>query len=682
MSSSGTRLDTWKEIALYLGRNERTVQRWEMERKLVVHRLPGMKRGGVYAFTDELDAWMAQVEDLEEDDAEASASSHNISSDLFAGSEKQDKTAAPEGVEVVAVVSAPALEKVQARRKFSFHWVIDAVLLAAVLLLAGVLIAHHVPGFYKGNRMLHVQQLTFRHGSVRAARFRPDGGNLVFEASWDDSPGESLYELLVDRPESSPLRSSNAQLLAVSSNSTLALLLNPQFPSPFLQFGTLAVQGLYENKPRILFPNVTWADWSPEGSVLYFSTVTSAGNAQINAYSLESHQLRRIYPAADVHDQWFSHVRVSPQGDRIAFEQHHGMELGGELVVLNLASGRTQLSRHYGCLSGLAWRPDGKEIWFTAAEKGLMRSIFAVDNSGRERPVYQVPSAMTLQDISKNGEVLVTRDFATSDVYVQKIKDENKETNLSLFDWSELGDISQDGKNVVFLEGGDAISKPGVYLRNIDGGPATSLGEAVAPVSLAPKGSNVLALSNEPCARVVLLSPDQEMQVQTRSNFCASRMIWVPDGKHMVFDAMEKGHQTRCYLQTIGGSDARPITPENMRCSLVSPDGKYVLAQRNDDYYKIAMDSAKVIGKIHFPVLSPPIRPIRWLSSDKIVADNGGMSEIFLVDLATEKITPVSVKMQDKLKSVFARKVSADMQEVAFSSFGLRSDLFLIHGLR
>jgi tetratricopeptide (TPR) repeat protein len=51
------RLDSWKEIALYLGRGERTVKRWEQERALPVHRLPG-GRGSVYAFTVELDNWL------------------------------------------------------------------------------------------------------------------------------------------------------------------------------------------------------------------------------------------------------------------------------------------------------------------------------------------------------------------------------------------------------------------------------------------------------------------------------------------------------------------------------------------------------------------------------------------------------------------------------------------------
>ena len=54
---SRSRLDSWKEVASYLGRSEKTVRRWEQSEGLPVHRLLHEKRGSVYGYTDELDAW-------------------------------------------------------------------------------------------------------------------------------------------------------------------------------------------------------------------------------------------------------------------------------------------------------------------------------------------------------------------------------------------------------------------------------------------------------------------------------------------------------------------------------------------------------------------------------------------------------------------------------------------------
>lgn len=51
-------LVSWKEIAAFLGRAERTVKRWEHDRGLPVHRVPGGERSGVFAYPDEIRAWL------------------------------------------------------------------------------------------------------------------------------------------------------------------------------------------------------------------------------------------------------------------------------------------------------------------------------------------------------------------------------------------------------------------------------------------------------------------------------------------------------------------------------------------------------------------------------------------------------------------------------------------------
>jgi TolB-like protein len=56
-TGSQERFESWKEIASYLKREVRTVQRWEKTAGLPVHRLQIDKSGGVYAFKSELDAW-------------------------------------------------------------------------------------------------------------------------------------------------------------------------------------------------------------------------------------------------------------------------------------------------------------------------------------------------------------------------------------------------------------------------------------------------------------------------------------------------------------------------------------------------------------------------------------------------------------------------------------------------
>src|SRR5438552_3703855 len=51
------RLSGWKEIGAFFGKNERTVKRWE-SRGLPIHRLPGETKAAVFAYPEELEAWL------------------------------------------------------------------------------------------------------------------------------------------------------------------------------------------------------------------------------------------------------------------------------------------------------------------------------------------------------------------------------------------------------------------------------------------------------------------------------------------------------------------------------------------------------------------------------------------------------------------------------------------------
>lgn len=56
--AQGPILNSWKEIALYMGRAVRTVQRWEEDCQLPIHRPRGTKRSAVFALPDEIDHWL------------------------------------------------------------------------------------------------------------------------------------------------------------------------------------------------------------------------------------------------------------------------------------------------------------------------------------------------------------------------------------------------------------------------------------------------------------------------------------------------------------------------------------------------------------------------------------------------------------------------------------------------
>jgi hypothetical protein len=106
-------LNSWKEIATYLGRGVRTVQRWEAELQLPVHRPRGKNRSAVIAFREELDQWLSRTP-LESDNCENKESSdslHAIAQEmqelalqLFAAAESQTRSERGKLVEAAGTI--------------------------------------------------------------------------------------------------------------------------------------------------------------------------------------------------------------------------------------------------------------------------------------------------------------------------------------------------------------------------------------------------------------------------------------------------------------------------------------------------------------------------------------------------------------------------------------------------
>ena len=63
-ANDGRRLNSWKQVAAYFGRTDRTVMRWEVERGMPIHRVPGMPKSRIYAEVGELEAWRRGAQEL------------------------------------------------------------------------------------------------------------------------------------------------------------------------------------------------------------------------------------------------------------------------------------------------------------------------------------------------------------------------------------------------------------------------------------------------------------------------------------------------------------------------------------------------------------------------------------------------------------------------------------------
>jgi hypothetical protein len=162
-----------------------------------------------------------------------------------------------------------------------------------------------------GDRFPTFQRLTFRRGTVLSARFAPDGQTVIYGATWEGQPCR-LFSTRPESPESSTLSLPDAEILAISGAGQMALSLDRHWAGRFIWSGTLAQVPLLGGAPREILEDVQWADWGHDGASL--AVIRRAeGKCRIE------------YPIGSVLFEtagWASHVRVSPDGERVAFLHH------------------------------------------------------------------------------------------------------------------------------------------------------------------------------------------------------------------------------------------------------------------------------------------------------------------------------------------------------------------------
>ena len=215
----------------------------------------------------------------------------------------------------------------------------------------------------------------------------------------------------------------------------------------FESAGTLARVPLNGGAPRELAEDATDADWSPDGQQL--------------AVSRPERGKRRLeYPMGKVlatSPGWIDNPRISPDSRRLAFAEHPltGDALG-RVVVIDLEGRHLFQSGTSSSVGGLAWSPEGDEVWYTGD------ALMAVGPSGKSRTVLALPGYPTLRDVARDGRILITSNGRRREI-LGLGPGESSERNLSWHDWSFPSDLSADGRTLLFDEQGAATGGGQTY---------------------------------------------------------------------------------------------------------------------------------------------------------------------------------------------------------------------------
>jgi serine/threonine protein kinase/Tol biopolymer transport system component len=563
-----------------------------------------------------------------------------------------------------------------------------AVLFTAALLVTAAL------GLYGGKIFFAARlpdpplyrQLTFRRGSIRSARFAPDGQTILYSAAWQGNPVD-VFTARPEAPESRSMGLSRTQLMSVSSTAEMAVLLNSKAVGAWVSMGTLARAPLSGGAPREVLEQVQWADWSPDGTSL--AVVRDLGGRNRLEFPIGN----PLYQTGG----WIGHPRMSPKGDFIAFADHplQGDD-SGSLAIVDMAGHKKLISPQWFTIQGLAWSPDGKEIWFTASKSGTDRTLYASSLDGKERIVARLPGALMLLDIAKDGRVLLVRATWRREL-LGVFSNDSKQHELSWLDYTYPADLAPDGKTLLFDEegGGGALdySKSSgltyaVYIRKTDGSPAVLLGEGGA-VALSPDGKWAIAQTQDfPSQFKLLPTGPGEPRDLTKDNINHSWAHWFPDAKRILFAADEPNKGVRFYVYDLTSGKSQAISQEgvNGTAFALSPDSLQIAAigpDQNAYLYPVAGGEPQLIHGLNIGE-----QPINWSADGHslYIYQPGELpARVYRLDIKTGQRTLWKELMPSDpagVENIGPIYMTPDAKTCVFGYHRMLADLYLVEGLK
>jgi hypothetical protein len=528
-------------------------------------------------------------------------------------------------------------------------------------------------------------QETFTPRTIPTARFAPDGQTIVFSGTPGHGTTPHLFVIRPDDPDPEPIGPDSTHLLSVSSSGVAAVLTHARgYAHRLFTLGTLATLPLSGGAPRELAVNVREADWAPDGK-------TMAVIRDTNGVDLLEYPIGIVIARGA---GYLSDVRVSPSGDAVAYFEHPSRyDDRGAAVIVDRAGRPVARSQQFWGLEGLAWRADGRSILFSGSGKSYgTLTVFDLERKGGSHLVLSGAGGLTLQDVSRSGRLLVTRDEQPYRLMARGPGAPGA-TLLGIRDASDLPILSDDGLRLVFVDQGSS-GGPNytVMMRGTDGSPAARLGEG-EPQAVSPDGRFVLADVPADPARLMLYAtgpgPSRQLDVGPLASITArsGSLVGVGDDLHFTFCGARPEEGMRCYVGATAGGPVTPLTPPGtVGPALLSPDGRRVVV-----LVEGAMRIYPAAGGLSQPArgFTSDDRLVRWSPDGHdvwvTVVDDSLTMHVYRVNPKTGargEVARIVPRPQPGLTRVGWLSLANDPHVYAYVEFTYLSTLYLVDGAR
>ena len=522
------RLDAWKEIATYLGRDVTTVRRWERREGLPVHRHLHDKLGSIYAYADEIDEWMSR-----RSIRETPAGTPVVT------------PAPPAAAEEPAVAVAPVLMKGELREA------LPALKEPATITAVASTVSSRAPW----RAMLAVAAVLAVGMSVP---WSPDAGDALLPDAGDDA---------VMRVALTPPGGTVADTLALSPDGQQVLF--SASDASGTQIWVRRVDSIAA-EPLAGTDGASFPFWSADGQRFGFFA-----NGRLKVFTLATREVRDLAAAPEGHGGTWNNR------DEIVFAPGRASPLqlirasGGALTQVTTIGSSFK--------EGHAWPsflPDGRHFLYTDSAFGANRyGIYVSDlDTHRSKRILQKFSSAVYGAggflLYMNESTLVAQRFDPISLTVRGQPKPLAEQVLQRYDLGYQADFSVSRNGLIAAR--TAVRELN-ELQWIDRTTGRNVGRVAPPAyysnpTLSPDARQLLSTVTDDDESIHLWSFDVSTGQVTRiSSGTAYAPLWSPPGTELLFAA--RGGLLR---QPVGGRDPAPALSAQMPQVPESWSGRYV----------------------------------------------------------------------------------------------------------
>jgi len=554
------RLESWKEIAVYLRRGVSTVQRWEQQEGLPVHRLPHAKKGSIFANKCELEAWWrarAHLEPLHQD----------------------------------AVVPSEPRRLVRLGRRTGV--VLAALFALAVTGLAMWRMLDRTSGdaIAPAGSSVVPRPLANDAAGEACPSLSPDGSRVVY--FWGHDPDAGLY--------TKPVHGSPRLLPTGVAGELFWCGYTKWSPAgdliAFLTRGDGDSKNIWVISPAGGPPRLLTSAsgiglaWTPDGQSLAFVDRNSPGEPfSIFSIPLRGGPRRRLTapPLGTFGD---TYCAFSPDGRRLAVVRYWN-RYQSDLLVMSAEepeSAVERLTTGFAGMIGIDWSPDGRAIVF-----GSHQGLWKVPPTGARRPTRVVafngdaafPAFSRV--VGQGSSIRLAYESAITDVNIWRWDRARREASkIAGSTWyDDFPAVAPGGERVAFAS--NRTGENEIWVADADGSNPQQVTFHRGPVVMAPAWSpdgKRLAFSSEVGGNrdIYVIRPDGSQSTRiTTAPSEETNPSWSPDGRWIYIRSDQAGVGQVWKVPATGGASIRVTTGEALR-GFPSPDGRLLYFVRSAD---------------------------------------------------------------------------------------------------